>query len=197
MQPEFVFAGCFALAWLAGLTSWILGLLEYRAIRRLTGRFFHIGPVIRRETTNLPRPAVQPGVIHEFLSIQVKAASPDLVIFAPLSTARFGTRAPFALKGQARWDQGHNEITLRAPFSMFSFGLAWLSGATIWVIAAILFMPLGFVLGGLAALAGGTILMLYFRRTARNDCDVVLSEFTGFCGGRSGAMTGVGPSDYV
>lgn len=197
MQPEFLFAGGFALAWLVGLASWILGLLEYRAIRRLTGRFFDIGPVIRRETMNLPPPALQPGVIHEFLSIQLKADSPDLVIFAPISKARFGTRAPFALKGQARWAHDLTEITIRAPFSLFSFGLAWLSAATIWVIAAILFMPFSFQLGGLALLAGGTILLLYFRRTARNDCDAVLSEFTRFWGDRSGAMTTVGPSNYV
>jgi hypothetical protein len=193
MRPEFFIAGCFMLAWLAGFASWILGLVESRAIRKLTGRFFAIGPVVRRDTSNLPPPAVQPGMVIKLSSIQLKVAGSNLVIFAPLSGARFGSKVPFALKGQAKWVQEHVEITLRAPFFMFSFGIAWLSAAGIWVVAAIMFMPLTAAIGGVAAMVGGAILLVYFRRTAQKDAGIVLSEFTEFLGGGLADVSGAGP----
>ncbi len=183
LRGEIVFGAAFILAWLVGFGAWAFGIMETWAVQSLTGRFFSKGPVLRRLTTTRFPTFDSPDSRAVLSTVQLRLLRPDLIVFGPLARV-FATKRPsFALKGQVQWRDGQVEVTIRAQLGVVLFMSAWIAGALIWTVAAVVFMPVHFLLMGVALSAAGTFLLVKSWLTAGVDADRVLSEVESFLAG--------------
>jgi len=176
---QLVVIALFLLAWLECLGSWLFGLFEFWSTRRVSGRFFGIGPVVWRGVRSLPPPYMPVGATLKASSLNMRLLAPDRCIFAPVSGMELGGRGMTALKGDAKWQGVTAEITVRAPVGTFAFMLSWLSLCVIWAVMAIMFsIPTATLLIPIIMFVGGTLILRHTWLRARRDSEDFVSEFT-------------------
>ncbi|UCF79200.1 MAG: hypothetical protein JSW03_02805 [Candidatus Eiseniibacteriota bacterium] len=178
MSPgQATLVGLFLLTWLLGVLSWLWGLLEHVGVRRLSEVFFASGPVMWRGQENLPPRTELPGTRLELPFLSLKVTGPDRLIFTPSGRPEPGSRSTPVLKGEARWEGGAAQITVRGSFAPVAFMTAWLSLCVIGAAIALAFsVPTRALLIPAVMFAAGLLFLKHLWRSTRQAAEILGSE---------------------
>ena len=113
--------------------SWAFGIFEMFSAFRLTGKLFHLGPVILRRVSQLPsaRPSLPQGETINLTTFQLRLVDSYSGIFGPRFSF-FGLRpsSHVPIKGTVSWNAPYTTMEVRMPLGTVLFLDSWLVGWT-------------------------------------------------------------------